>query len=104
RIGKWGSFARKYIVFGEKCAVRYADQIIVLSRGVQKYFVDTYGRKTVFIPNGVSRQKILPAKLITEKFGLQKDGYFLFLGRLVPEKGIQYLIEAFQKIDTDKKL
>lgn len=77
RIGKWGSFARKYIVFGEKCAVRYADQIIVLSRGVQKYFADTYGRKTVFIPNGVSRQKILPANLITEKFGLKKRNYML---------------------------
>ena len=101
---KWGKFAREYIMFGEKNAVRYADEIIVLSHGVQQYFADIYGRKTVFIPNGVNRPEILPAKLITEKFGLKKDDYILFLGRLVPEKGIQYLIKAFKQIDTDKKL
>lgn len=52
---KWGGFASKYIKFGEKVAAKYADEIIVLSEGVQKYFMDTYGRKTVFIPNGVNR-------------------------------------------------
>lgn len=101
---KWGKFARNYIMFGEKNAVRYADEIIVLSRGVQRYFADIYGRKTVYIPNGVNRPEILPAKLITEKFGLKEDNYILFLGRLVPEKGIKYLIEAFKRVSTDKKL
>ena len=46
---KWGKFARTYIMLGEKCAVKFADEIIVLSRGVQQYFTDTYGRETVFI-------------------------------------------------------
>ena len=101
---KWGRFARKYIMFGERNAVRYADEIIVLSRGVQQYFADVYGRKTVFIPNGVERPIRQAAKLIQEKFGLDKDGYILFLGRIVPEKGIQYLIKAFKQVDTDKKL
>ena len=101
---KWGRFARAYIMKGEKNAVRYADEIIVLSRGVQKYFQDTYGRKTVFIPNGVKEPKIRKAELIKEKFGLEKDGYILYLGRIVPEKGETYLIEAFKKVKTDKKL
>lgn len=101
---KWGGFASKYIKFGEKVAAKYADEIIVLSEGVQKYFKDIYGRKTVFIPNGVNRPIIREPKLIKEKFGLDKDSYILFLGRLVPEKGISYLIEAFKQIDTDKKL
>lgn len=101
---KWGVFASKYIKLGEKVAAKYADEIIVLSEGVQKYFMDTYSRKTVFIPNGVNRPVICEPKLIKEKFGLEKDSYILFLGRLVPEKGISYLIEAFKQIDTDKKL
>lgn len=101
---KWGGFASKYIKFGEKVAVKYADEIIVLSEGVQKYFMDTYGRKTVFIPNGINRPVISEPRMIKEKFGLDKDRYVLFLGRLVPEKGISYLIEAFKQIDTDKKL
>ena len=101
---KWGGFASKYIKFGEKVAAKYADEIIVLSESVQKYFMDIYGRKTGFIPNGVKRPVIREPRLIKEKFGLEKDSYILFLGRLVPEKGISYLIEAFKQIDTDKKL
>ena len=101
---KWGGFASKYIKFGEKVAAKYADEIIVLSEGVQKYFMDTYGRKTVFIPNGVNRPIPRSPQLIKEKYGLDKDGYILFLGRLVPEKGITYLIEAFKGVTTDKKL
>ena len=102
---KWKSgFGSKFIRQGEKNAVKYADEIIVLSKGVQKYFLETYGRKTHFIPNGVNRPEIQEAKLITEKFGLKKDSYILFLGRLVPEKGIRYLVEAFKNVKTDKKL
>lgn len=102
---KWKSgFGSKFIRQGEKNAVKYADEIIVLSKGVQDYFRDTYGRETHFIPNGVNRPKTREAGLITEKFGLTKDSYILFLGRLVPEKGIRYLVEAFKDVKTDKKL
>ena len=102
---KWQSgFGSKFIRQGEKNAVKYADEVIVLSKGVQKYFMDTYGRETHFIPNGVNRPQIREANLITEKFELKKDSYILFLGRLVPEKGIRYLVEAFKNVKTDKKL
>ena len=101
---KWGKFARTYIMLGEKCAAKFADEIIVLSKGVQQYFRDNYDRETVFIPNGVTRPEIKEAVEITESFGLKKDSYILFLGRLVPEKGITYLIDAFKQLKTDKKL
>ena len=94
----------KFIRQGEKNAVKYADEIIVLSKGAQKYFMETYGRETHFIPNGVNRPEVREAKLITDHFGLEKDSYILFLGRLVPEKGIRYLVEAFKNVKTDKKL
>lgn len=101
---KWGGFASKYIKFGEKIAAKYADEIIVLSEGVQKYFMNTYERETVFIPNGVNRPTLRSPQLIKEKYGLDKDEYILFLGRLVPEKGITYLVKAFREVTTDKKL
>lgn len=102
---KWKSgFGAKFIHQGERNAVKYADEIIVLSKGVKEYFQETYGRNTRFIPNGVNKPEIREAELITEKYGLTKDSYILFLGRLVPEKGIRYLIKAFQNVDTDKKL
>ena len=102
---KWKSgFASKFIRKGEENAVKYADEIIVLSKGVQDYFKETYGRETHFIPNGVNRPEILDANLIVNKYGIEKDSYILFLGRLVPEKGLRYLIEAFKQVKTDKKL
>lgn len=101
---KWGGFATKYIKFGEKQAVKHADEIIVLSRGVQEYFKKTYGRETVFIPNGVSRPEIREADEIKKLWELEKDSYILFLGRIVPEKGLRYLVEAWKGIKTDKKL
>ncbi len=101
---KWGGFASKFIKAGEKHAVKYADEIIVLSESVQDYFKKTYGRDTVFIPNGVNRPEIVPAQLITDKYGLTKNSYVLNLGRIVPEKGIHYLINAWKGISTDKKL
>lgn len=101
---KWGGFATKYLKFGEKMAVKYADEIIVLSSGVQKYFKETYGRNTTFIPNGVNRPQLKEAKKIKEKWGLEKDSYILYLARIVPEKGLHYLMDAFKEIDTDKKL
>lgn len=102
---KWKSgFASKFIRQGERNAVRYCHEIIVLSKAVQDYFQDTYSRETKLIPNGVNRPEPIPADLIREKFGLEGQDYILFLGRLVPEKGLRYLIEAFRQVNTDKKL
>ena len=102
---KWkGGFGARYIHLGEKMTVKHADEIIVLSTEIKKYFKDTYKRKTRYIPNGVNRPEKMQAQLIIEKFSLKKDSYILFLGRLVPEKGEHYLIEAFKKVNTDKKL
>ncbi len=102
---KWKSgFGSKYIHMGEKMAVKHADEIIVLSQGVQEYFRSTYGRETKMIPNGVTRPNLMETKLITEKFGLEKDSYLLYLGRIVQEKGEHYLIDAFKKVNTEKKL
>ena len=101
---KWrGSIGKYYIRAGERAAVRFADKIIVLSRNMQGYFRDTYGRETVYIPNGITRpEKKAPEEIL--EFGLKKDGYLLFLGRLVPEKEIHTLILAYRELDTEKKL
>lgn len=101
---KWGKFAKKYLLFCEKNACKYADEIIVLSDSMKEYYKKTYGRETVKIPNGITEPKRLKPGLISEKFGLEKDGYILFLGRIVPGKGIEHLINAYNNLKTDKKL
>lgn len=101
---KWGGLAARYIKFGEKQAAKQADEIIVLSRNMQEYFKSTYNRDAVFIPNGVTRPEIRAAEEIKRIWNLEKDSYVLFLGRIVPEKGLRYLIEAWKGICTEKKL
>ncbi len=101
---KWGGFAEKFLLFGEKVAAKYADEVIVLSANMQKYFKDTYGRETILIPNGVIKPEKKSDIHIREKWGLTKDSYILFLARLVPEKGLHYLLDAYREIPTDKKL
>ena len=101
---KWGKFASAYILLGEKAAVRHAHRIIVLNSSMQEYFLREYGRETVLIPNGVEPAEIRPACEITGQYGLASREYILYLGRLDPGKGIHYLIEAYRKLRTDKKL
>ena len=104
RNGKWGSMASSFIKFGEKVAVEFSDSMIVLSRHVQQYFLENYNRETNLIPNGVERPEKKAADIITSKYGLNGDDYILSLSRLTREKRVDLLIEAFTKIDTDKKL
>ena len=102
---KWRrSFGKVYIRWGEAMAARFADTVIVLTESARHYFRDTYGRETVRIPNGVSCPEPKPARIIRERWGLEQDGYLLYLGRLVPEKGVEDLIRAFQRIRTEKRL
>jgi glycosyltransferase involved in cell wall biosynthesis len=105
---KWGGFASQMLRLGEKTAARHAHEIIVLSQNVKEYFKSTYGREVHFIPNGITRPAKRPAELIAEKYGLKKDSYILFLARLVPEKGVHYLLKAYLKLQknhiSDKKL
>ena len=101
---KWGNFASRVLKFGEKIAAKYADEVIVLSKNMQNYFEEIYGRNTVYIPNGINKPEIQSADIITKTYGLEKDGYILFLARIVPEKGLHYLIEAYYRLRTDKRL
>lgn len=101
---KWGKFASKVLKFGEDMAAKYADEVIVLSKNVKQYFWEVYGRETHYIPNGIEKPILRDADKIKEQYGLEKDEYVLFLARIVPEKGLHYLIEAFTATDTEKKL
>lgn len=101
---KWGWFASKYLELGEKMAATKADVCLVLSENMKLEIKKRYGKDAVVFANGISEPKCMAPKIINEKYGLEKDSYILFLGRIVPEKGLHFLIRAFRKCETAKKL
>lgn len=101
---KWSGFASRYLELGERMAARKADVCLVLSKNMKEYIDVKYGVNSICFANGVSKPEHHEPEIIKEKYGLESDDYILSLGRIVPEKGIHYLIHAFRKCKTTKRL
>ena len=101
---KFKGLGTKILLKSEKRIVKYADTIIALCVNDRDYFKETYGKDTILIPNGFEQYPLVEPNLITEKYNLKKDDFILFLARIVPEKGLHYLIEAYNQIDIPQKL
>ncbi len=103
---KWRGLGSKVLRCAERSMVANADEIIVVSRALADYFSATYGRNTHYIPTGID---IPPAgeavdDTVVRQRGLVPGEYVVFVGRLVPEKRIHDLIEAFRRLATPLKL
>ena len=97
--GKFKGLGKKILLKSEKRLAKYSDKIITLCENDAKYFKDTYNIDSFLIPNGVeSNIHFLDGNLITKQFDIIPKKYILFLARIVPEKGLHYLIKAFKNI------
>jgi glycosyltransferase involved in cell wall biosynthesis len=96
---KWSKASSYLLRLGERAAVRFADEIVVVSEELRSYFKRTYGRETIYIPNAPSQLgQSDPNFSYGSSLGLKQGRYILFLGRLVPEKCPDLLIKAFQTL------
>lgn len=104
--GKWGKSSSSVIRLGEKMAAKYAHNIIVVSKALQDYFKQTYDLDSVYIPNAPGiYAKSNPDFEFVKSRDLKPSKYFLFLGRLVPEKRPDLLLQAFRQLNqSDWKL
>lgn len=100
---KWGRTASWFLRQCEGPAAHFPDRTIVVSKTLRDYFNTHHHCDAAFIPNGTNLLPARPARKILQ-LGLTPGKYVLFVGRLVPEKGVHFLCEAFSKIDTDLKL
>lgn len=99
---KWGKISSSIIYLGEKVAVKYSHDLIVVSQDLQHYFAQTYGLNTVYIPNGPGELAATDEKLgYLDLLNLKPQRYLLFLGRLVPEKRPDLLIKAFKRLKPE---
>jgi len=100
---KWGRFATSCLRAAERVASRSANRLLVVSPTLCEHFARAHGTEATFVANGVvpiePRQ---PERM--RRWGLEPNRYLLCVARLVPEKGLHYLIEAFTGTDLDLKL
>ena len=103
--GKYKKFAKNILKKLEKWSVNMGDELLVCSEALYDHFYKDYGKKTVVIHNAVEIPELVPIDYNKLKTYDVKDGdYYLFMARITPEKGLHYLISAFKKLDTDRKL
>ncbi len=100
---KWGALARWYLRFCEITSVRCPNATAVVSRTLARHFAEAHGVNVRYIPNGVERPALKPPSKI-RAFGLGERDYFLYTGRLSPEKGLECLIEAHRRSGVAPRL
>jgi glycosyltransferase involved in cell wall biosynthesis len=98
---KWGPLAREVLRFAARVASTVPDETIVVSRVLQALLMDSYGRESHFIPNGVDLSGMTTTQPVE---GLGERPFALFLGRIVPEKQVHVLIDAFARLPGDFQL
>lgn len=110
---KWNKVIRCYWKVSEKLMVKHADLLICDSLEIQRYIKETYKKyspKTTFIAYGAEVKKSSLSdnsdKLIQwyNKHETKENGYFLIVGRFVPENNYETMIREFMKSDTKKDL
>jgi glycosyltransferase involved in cell wall biosynthesis len=100
---KWGAIASSVLRFGERAAVSFPTQTMVVSRTLRDYYRENHEVQTSYVPNGgLLRDRRRPDKIL--EWGLDPGRYILFLGRFSPEKGCHLLVEAYERLHTDVKL
>ncbi len=101
--GKWGKFARWYLRKSAEFTCRVSDGIVTDTTIARDFYEDEFQRETTFIPYGANVEEVEGTEELG-RWGVEPGRYVLFVGRLIPEKGVHYLIEAFEGLDTDLKL
>lgn len=103
-FSKWSPVARSALRFGEAQAIANSRGVITVSKALKDQLAAHYGTRAhhvSVIPNGVSRHSgDVPrdAAQIVNSLGLPSEQFALFVGRLVPEKNVHVIVEAFRKM------
>lgn len=101
---KWGPAAQKIIHFGAWASAKFSNEVIVVSLDLQRDYLEEFGRKSAFVPNGIVAPDLTPAFDQLAQFGLTPNGYLVNVGRIVPEKGVEMLPHAYASGDISLPL
>ena len=106
---KWGGFARRVLQLGEWASARCPSATSVVSAQLQRHYEAEHGRRPTFIPNAVDRGPRRPLEVLAQHealkpLNLQTGDFLIFAARISPEKGLHELLEAWNRLETPKRL
>jgi glycosyltransferase involved in cell wall biosynthesis len=94
---KWNLPAKLFLKFCEWTGTVFSNAVITIARNLAENLKRSFGRDAAVIPNGVDIPLTAGTEEALKRFGLTAKKYFLVVGRLVPEKGFDSLVDAFAK-------
>lgn len=101
---KWGRAAKAMLLLGEWVSGKFANEVIVISKPIQATVQKRCGRKSTIIYNGVNLSQKSKGIDFLNLIGVEPNKYIIAVSRIVPEKGLHLLAEAFKQLDTNYKL
>jgi glycosyltransferase involved in cell wall biosynthesis len=101
---KWPWYGKFYLKISAFITANIPNQVIFDNIFAQDLFEKRFKKKFEFIPFGSEVPEFKENDEIFDRLALTKGEYFLFVGRIIPDKGLHYLIPAFNKLKTEKKL
>jgi glycosyltransferase involved in cell wall biosynthesis len=105
RRQKWGPVQKWAHKLGARLAARFADRVVVDNGVVADFYARHLRCTTATIAYGAQPiRRSEDAHEVLSRFGLTTDGYCIFVGRIVPEKGVRELIDAYERLRTDLAL
>jgi len=100
---KWNRLAKAWYAVSEWLATFCPSVVVTDARQITQYYLERYGKKTVFIPYGAETGKVESAGVLTQ-LGLESGRYFLYVSRMEPENNALAVREAFERVDGAVKL
>jgi glycosyltransferase involved in cell wall biosynthesis len=97
-------WVRRLLSSTARFALYFPHLTTVDSKYVQEWYRNNFGESPVYVPYGANINLSKPNEMVLEKYGLRNKRYILFVGRLVYEKGVHFLVYAFNRIKTDFNL
>ncbi|HEM4129202.1 TPA: DUF1972 domain-containing protein [Streptococcus suis] len=108
---KWSKPVQAYLKYAEKLMAKHADLLIADNEGIEDYIQTAYpGTKTRFIAYGTDLSPTDyqgASQAVLDFFGqwnLTEKGYYLIIGRFVPENNYLTAIKEFMASSTERDL
>jgi glycosyltransferase involved in cell wall biosynthesis len=101
---KWGGPAQRVLRAGRWLSAHVPDATVTVSESLAARYAEQFQRTAYYVPNGVRVLGHTPETSYLNQLGLEPQEYLLFVGRVVPEKAVHTLLQAYAKDDTPYRL